>query len=413
MRNKNSTVSVEEAQQIILNSVSPLNGENISLMEASNRVLYEDIVSDIMIPSVDDSAMDGYAIIADDTHGASKDSPIKLQIIGEIQAGGAISGEEVSRGTAIRIMTGAPIPGGADSVIRFEDTEEEAGYVKILRETVKYNNYRVAGENIKKGDRVLQKGDRLRSADVGILASLNYSAVKVYKQPTVSIISTGDELADLGEGIKIGQIRNVNMYTLYSEVKKYNGLPDYLGIAKDTLKDTKETFLKALKSDVVISTGGVSMGKYDFVKEIYSDLNIEIQFEWVNVKPGKPCTFGKKDNKLIFGLPGNPVPTLTSFIQFVRPALLRLMGARRITKPIVNAYLEKDINKQPGKVHLLLRGYFTIRNNEFYVSPTVNQKPSALRSMSGANCLIVIPENRAGAKAGEKVAIQLIHHDEI
>ena len=255
------------------------------------------------------------------------------------------------------------------------------------------------------------KGDRLNSADIGILASLNYNAVKVYKQPTVSIISTGDELADIGEEIKIGQIRNVNAYTLYSEVKKYNGLPDYLGIAKDTLKDTKEIFSKALKSDVVISTGGVSTGKYDFVKEIYSDLNIEIQFEWVNVKPGRPCTFGKKDNKLIFGLPGNPVPTLTSFIQFVRPALLRLMGAKKITKPIVNAFLEEDINS--AKVHHLVRGYFTIKNNEFYVSTTGNQKPSVLRSMSDANCLIIIPENITKVKAGEKVAIQLIDHDEI
>jgi molybdopterin molybdotransferase len=412
MKNKNLTVSIEEAQKIILNSVSPLNCENISIMEASNRVLYEDIVSDIMIPPVDHSAMDGYAIIADDTHGASKNNPMKLQIIGEIQAGGSIIGKQVSKGTAIRIMTGAPIPEGADSVIQFEDTEEEAGYVKIFRETVKYENYRFAGENIKKGDKVLQKGDRLRSADVGILASLNYIAVKVYKQPTVSIISTGDELADIGEEIQIGQIRNVNAYTLYSEIKKYNVLPNYLGIAKDTLKDTKEIFLKALKSDVVISTGGVSMGKYDFVKEIYSDLNIEIQFEWVNVKPGRPCTFGKKGNKLIFGLPGNTVSSLTSFIQFVRPALLRLMGAKRIKKPIVNAFLEEDINKQSGKVHLL-RGYFTIKNNEFYVSTTGNQNSHVLRSMSGANCLIIIPENITKVKAGEKVAIQLIEHDEI
>ena len=143
------------------------------------------------------------------------------------------------------------------------------------------------------------------------------------------------------------------------------------------------------------------MGKYDFVKKIYSDLNIEIQFEWVNVKPGRPCTFGKKDNKLIFGLPGNPVSTLTSFIQFVRPALLRLMGAKRIKKPIVNAFLEEDINKQPGKVHLL-RGYFTIKNNEFYVSTTGNQNSSVLRSMSDANCLIIIPENITSSKGRRK-----------
>ncbi|MFH0994680.1 MAG: gephyrin-like molybdotransferase Glp [Pseudomonadota bacterium] len=409
--NNKSTVSFDEAQKIILNSVNPLNSENISIMEASNRVLYEDIVSDIMIPHVDDSAMDGYAIIADDTHGASKKKPVKLQIIGEIRAGGSITGKRVSKGTAIRIMTGAPIPEGADSVVRFEDTEEKAGYIKILNETAKYNNYRSAGENIKKGDRVLQKGDRLRSADVGILVSLNYDTVKVYKQPTVAIISTGDEIADIGEEIQTSRIRNVNAYTLCSEVRKYNGIPEYFGVAKDSMKEMKKVFLKALKSDVVISTGGVSTGKYDFVKEIYSDLNIDMQFERVNVKPGSPCAFGKKDNKLIFGLPGNPVPTLTSFIQFVRPALLRLMGAKRIRKPIVNAFLEEDINS--AEVHHLLRGYFTIKNNEFHVSKTGYQKPSMLRSMSAANCLIIVPENVTSVKAGEKVAIQLMDHDEI
>jgi molybdopterin molybdotransferase len=381
-------------------------------MEASNRILYEDIVSDVMVPPLDDSAMDGYAIIADNTHGASRNNPVRLRIVGEIQAGGSIIGKKVSNGTAMGIMTGAPIPEGADSVIQFEDTEEEAGYVKIFSETVKYKNYRFAGENINRGDRVLQKGDRLRSADVGILASLNYSAVKVYKQPTVSIISTGDELAEIGEATQFGQIRNVNSCTLYSEVRKYNALPHYLGIARDTMKDTKDKLLKALESDVVLSTGGVSRGKYDFVKEIFYDLNVKILFESINVKPGRPCTFGKKGNKLIFGLPGNPVSTLTSFIQFVRPALLRLMGARRIKKPIVNAFLEEDINKQSGKVHLL-RGHFTIKNNEFYVSTTGNQNSSVLRSMSKANCLIVLPENCTEVKAGEKVAIQLIYHDEI
>ncbi len=409
---RNLTVSVSEAQKIILDSVSPLNGESISLMEASNRTLYEDIVSDMMIPPEDDSAMDGYAIIADDTHGASRNNPVRLRIMGEIQAGGSIIGKRVSHGTAIRIMTGAQIPEGADSVIQFEETEEEADYVKIFSESVKDRNCKCAGENIKKGDKVLQKGDRLRSADVGILASLNYDAVKVYRRPTVSIISTGDELAEIGEKLRVGQIRNVNAYTLFSEVKKYNALPRYLGIARDTMKNTKKKLLEALESDVVISTGGVSMGKYDFVKEIYSDLDIEILFEWINVKPGRPCTFGKKENKLVFGLPGYPVPTLTSFIQFVRPALLKLMGATKIDKPLVSAFLEEDVSTHSGGVNLL-RGYFTIKNNEFYVSTTGSQKSSVLRSMSKANCLIVIPENSKEVKAGEKVAIQLIDHDEI
>jgi molybdopterin molybdotransferase len=412
MKNKNLTVSVEEAHKIVLDSVIPLTCESVSLLEASDRVLYENIVSDIMIPPMDVSAMDGYAIISGDTRGASKDSPAHLQVTGEIQAGGSRIGKQVSQGTAVRIMTGAPIPEGADSVIRFEDTEEEAGYVKVFLETAGHKNYRFAGESINIGDVMLNKGDRLNSADIGILASLNYGAVKVYRQPTVSIISTGDELVDIGEDIQTGQIRDVNGYALYSEVKKCGALPQYLGIAKDTLKDTKEIFLRALKSDVVISTGGVSMGKYDFVKEIASDLNIQVRFEWVKVKPGKPCTFGMKENKLIFGLPGNPVSTLTSFIQFVRPALLRLMGAKRITKPIVHAFLEEDITKQPGKIHLL-RGYFTIKESQFYVSTTGNQNSSVLRSMRDANCLIIVPENITKVKAGEKVAIQLIKHDEI
>jgi molybdopterin molybdotransferase len=410
--NRDLTVSVEEAQAIILNSISPLNSETVSITNAFNRILYEDIVADVMIPSVDDSAMDGYAIVSDDTHGASRNNPVRLRIVGEIQAGGSIIGKRVSNGTAIRIMTGAPIPEGADSVIQFEDTEEEAGYVKMFSESVKHRNCKCAGENINKGDRVLQRGDRLRSADVGILASLNYNAVQVYRQPTVSIISTGDELAEIGEEIQIGQIRNVNAYTLYSEVRKYNALPHYLGIAKDTAQDIKEKLLKALEADVVISTGGVSMGKYDFVKEIYSDLNIEILFEWINVKPGRPCTFGKKGNKVIFGLPGYPVPTLTSFLQFVRPALLTLMGARKISKPIVNAFLENSVSNHSDSVNLL-RGFFTNTNGELYVSITGSQKPSMLRSMSKANCLIVIPEKSGEIKAGEKVAIQLIDHDEI
>ncbi|MBN2403677.1 MAG: molybdopterin molybdotransferase MoeA [Spirochaetes bacterium] len=405
-------VSFGEARDIVLKSVQPLGFEDISIFEATDRVLYDNIISDIITPPLDNSSMDGYAIIAEDSRGASNEKPIKLEIIDEIQAGGTIAGKKVERGSAIRIMTGAPIPEGADAVIQFEDTEEENDTVKVFREVKKHENYRFAGENIQKGDHVLDTGERITSADLGLLASLNYKTVKVYKKPTVAIIATGDEIVDIGENIKHGQIRNSNAYTLYSEVKKYGAVPHYFGIAKDTIDDTKIKFTEALKSDVVISTGGVSMGKYDFVKEIYSALNIEIKFEWVKVKPGRPFTFGKKDNKLIFGLPGNPVSTLTTFIQFVRPALLKLMNAKRLNKPIVNAFLEETIYKEPGKVHLI-RGYFRINNNELYVTTTGNQSSGVLRSMSLANCLIIIPETTAKVNAGEKVAIQLFNHDEI
>ncbi len=412
MKSAGLTVSVEEALRIILDSVRPLSGESIPIMEASDRVLYDDVVADTNVPPLDDSGMDGYALIAADTAGASRDRPARLEIVGEVQAGASTEGKEVTKGTAIRIMTGAPIPRGADAVIQVEDTEEEGGYVRVFRQATRFENYRFAGESIKVGDTILNRGDRLTSAKVGILASLNHNTVSVYRQPTVSIISTGNELADIGEDMQFGQIRNVNAYTLHAEVGRYGGLPLYLGIVKDTMADAREVFLKALGSDVVISTGGVSMGKYDFVKDIFVDLGIDILFEWVKVKPGRPCTFGKKGDKLVFGLPGNPVSSLTSFIQFVRPALLRLMGATRINKPVVNAVLDEDIKKQAGKV-FLLRGRFTIRNNELHVVTTGNQKSSVLRSMSEANCLIVIPEDTTRMKAGERVAIQLIDHDEL
>jgi molybdopterin molybdotransferase len=407
------TVSVSEAKKLILDSVTPLGGESTALMDAGGRILYEDIVSDVMIPPVDDSAMDGYAIIADDTRGASRDNPARLRVIGEIRAGGEAAGKRVSRGTAIRIMTGAPIPEGADSVIRCEDTEEDGGgYVKAFSESVRHGNFKCAGENIGKGDRVLERGDRLKPADIGILASLDYGAVQVYRQPTVSIISTGDELAEIGDRGHPGRVRNVNAYTLYEEVRKCDALPRYVGIARDRASDMEERLLEALESDVVISSGGVSTGKYDIVKEVYAKVGIGIVFEWVNVKPGRPCAFGRKGHKLVFGLPGYPVPALTSFIQFVRPALLALMGAKKIDKPLVNAFLETDIVTHPGGV-TLLRGFFTVRNGEFYVSTTGSQKSSVLRSMSRANCLIVTREHTEGMKAGEKVTIQLIDHDEI
>jgi molybdopterin molybdotransferase len=408
-----ATVSFKEAKKLILSSITPLGCEEICILDAYNRVLCENIVSDVMIPPLDNSSMDGYAILADDLHGVSQENPIRLKVIGEIQAGGSNVGHRVVKGAAIRIMTGAPMPEGADTVIPFEDTEENDGYVHVFRATVKHKNYRLAGENIAEGDVVLSRGDRLNSADIGVLASLSRKSVKVYKRATVSIISTGDELIGIDEELKFGQIRDVNAYTLYAEIKKYNGLPEYLGIAKDSPEAVEEMFLKALKSDVVISTGGVSMGRYDFVKEVHARLDVQTRFECVDMRPGKPLTFGTKGNKLIFGLPGNPVSTLTSFIQFVRPALLLLMGAKKISKPLVGAYLQEDItNKQLGKVNLL-RGYLTVKDNKMYVSTTGSQKVSVFRSMSEANCLIRIPENVTEVKAGEEVTIQLIHHEEI
>ena len=291
-------------------------------MESFNRILCEDIVSDIMIPPFDDSAMDGYALIAAGTRGASKSKPVRLKVTGELRAGASAAGMKVESGGAVRIMTGAPIPQGADSVVPFEVTKEKAGYVSIFSEAVEDGNCKRAGENIKKGDKVLRKGDRLRSADVGILASLGYDTVRVYKRPDVSIISTGDELAEMGEKIGVGQIRNVNAYMLYSEVRKYNAIPHYLGIAKDTKEETKVKLLEALEADVVISTGGVSMGKYDFIKEVYSELGHRDTFRMDQCQAGQTMHLREKGQQACFRpawLPG-PDPYVVHRVRKARPA---------------------------------------------------------------------------------------------
>ena len=413
MNKRDTTVSLREAQSIILASVTPLGGERVPLLEAANRVLREDIVSSVMLPPRDCSAMDGYALRAADTREATREHPVRLRVTGEIQAGGSPQGLKVEPGDAVRIMTGAPMPAGADAVVRFEDSEEDDGWVRVFRPLRVYQNYRHAGENIERGELVLRQGERLNSADIGILASLNHDTVQVYRRPRVAIISTGDELVGLGQDMAPGQIRDVNAHALYAEVMKYKGLPTLLGIARDSRAEVRALFSQALDYDLVLSSGGGSMGRYDYVKDVYGDLGIELEFERVNIKPGKPCSFGTREGKLFFSLPGNPLSAMTTFIQFVRPALLRLMGTRNIFKPVVWAVLDEDISKKPSSGLRLLRGCFTLQGHEFHVITTGNQKSGIFKSMRDANCLIVVPKDSGPLRAGDQVMIQLIAHGEI
>lgn len=404
--------TVEEALETILGTVKPLGVEEVSLFDAAGRVLSRDVAADADIPALDNSAMDGYAVVHEDTAGASRDRPAVLPVTGEIRAGGDFAGKKVARGAALRIMTGAPIPGGADAVIPFEDTSEEGDRVKILRSVTKGENIRLAGEDIPKGALVLKKGDRLKPADIGLLASLNYARVPVHRTPSVAIFSTGDEIIEVGADMRPGQIRNSNAYSLHAGVRKYGITPLHLGIARDTVDDTRRSFREAMESDIVITTGGVSMGKYDFVGQVMEGLGIEILVETIKMKPGKPCIFGKNANRFFFGLPGNPVSTMVSFIQFVRPAILRLMGAARTSLPVVNAVLREEIRKKLDRTHFI-RARFMVEGGEFHVTTTGPQGSGILRSMSEANCLIILPAGVERAVAGERVSIQLIHHEEI
>jgi len=409
-----SNVSVESALQIILASVSSVKGERIQLMEASGRILYENIQSDANVPPCDNSAMDGFALRAENTADASKETPRHFKLSGEIQAGGTNDAGLVTDGMAVRIMTGAPIPQGANAVVPVENTKEDIGQgiVSVFMELQEYDNIRFAGEDIKVGQKVLQKGTRLSTADIGILSALNRSHVSVFKKPRVAIISTGDEIAEIGEEIRFGQIRNSNAYTLQAEVEKYNGIPVYMGIARDSVTLTRDKLAFALENDIVITTGGVSRGKYDFVKEVLSDLGVNLLYDSIKMKPGKPMIFGQKDRTLIFGLPGNPVSTMISFIEFVRPALLAMSGATKLNKPELNAIIDSEIRKKPGRKEFI-RGLYSIRSGVLHVNSTGSQGSGILRSMSIANCLIILPETSIGTKAGDTVTIQLINHEEI
>lgn len=409
--NSRPSISVEDAIDIIIRSTAHLEPETVSLVDAGGRILAEDIVAGADIPAFDNSAMDGYAVRAADITGATRERPARLAIRGEVRAGGDLLRLDDPE-SAVRIMTGAPIPPGADTVVMVEDTAETDGAVSIYDAVPMGSNIRRAGEDIPRGAVTLTAGERLRASEIGVLASLNASTVRVARRPRVAIISTGDEVIEVGAPARDGVVRNSNAYILREEVRRTGGEPTYLGIAPDTLEATRDLLVRASEHDVIITSGGVSMGRYDFVRDALASIGFDISIESILMKPGKPCVFGRRDSTLFFGLPGNPVSTQVAFLQFVRPALLALMGARKRDKPLVRAILEEPIDKKPGRVHFI-RGVFTIENGEFRVRTTGPQGSGILRSMSRANCLIILPADMRRAERGDRVTIQLIDHDEV
>lgn len=407
----NSPMSVEEALAIILDSVVPTGKDVATLLGCRGRILFDDIVSGVNIPPETNSAMDGYAIRSHDTASAGEDRPVALKVIGEIKAG-EYPGIELKPMTAMRIMTGAPVPSGCDAVIPVEDIEESDTQVKIYRAVDRDENIRHAGEDISSGMTVLRRGDTISSAEVGLLASLNIAEVPVYRQPRVAILSSGDEILEVGEEASRGKIRNSNAYTLYSEVERYQGKPRYLGIIRDTPEETRRRIIEALEYDVIITSGGVSMGKYDFVKTVMPETGINIKIHQIKMKPGRPLVFGTKGNTLFFALPGNPVSVMIAFMQFARPALIKMMGGRKINKPLLRARMNGEYRKKPDRVHFI-RGCFQRYRDELQVSITGPQGSGILRSMSEANCLILIPEEVTHVGTGDWVTIQLIGHEEV
>ncbi|WP_447972973.1 molybdopterin molybdotransferase MoeA [Nitrospira sp. Kam-Ns4a] len=399
---------LEVAQRIVLDAAQPLGLEKVSLLEAFGRVLGEDILAARDNPPWDNSAMDGFAVRWEDIrHEHAIARPVELEVIEEVPAG-RVATKTVGPGQAIRIMTGAPIPKGADTVIKVEDTESTKDRVRIFKPVERGANIRPQGEDVKKGERIIAKGTPIRPAEAGMLAILAKSFVLVYQRPRVAILSTGDELADLDERFDEDKIINSNSYGIAAAVQEAGGVPVLLGIAKDQPAALKEKIAHGLTADVLVLSGGVSMGDYDFTKEVFRELGAEMNFWKLAIRPGQPLAFGRIKETLAFGLPGNPVSSMVTFEQLVRPALLKMMGHRSYGRPVVQAVFQEKFSKRPDRRHFL-RGILTREEGVLKVRTTGDQGSGILTSMVKANCLIDVPVETERLNPGDLVNVQVLN----
>ena len=398
-------LSVEEALERILAEIERLEPENVALPEAAGRVLAESISASEAIPPFANSAMDGYALRSEDVQTASATHPSRLRLVGVVQAG-RVAERPVSTGEAMRILTGAPVPPGANAVIQQELTQAGEDWVEVQQAVASGNNVRHAGEDIRSGAEVLAAGAEIGPSEIGVLASLGVTQVAVYRRPIVAILATGDELVELHEALLPGQIRNSNSYLVAAAVARVGGIPRPLGIARDRVEELRSKLLAAQEADLIITSGGVSVGDYDLVKDILREQGI-IDFWRVNLRPGKPLAFGRLGGTPFLGLPGNPVSAAVTFELFARPVLRKMQGFATILRPIVQARLLGAINDVSSRRHYV-RARVEIHDGAFVAATTGPQESHILTSMLGANALLVIPENHPPIAVGETVQAMLL-----
>ena len=395
-------ISVDEALKIVLRKGKKLPSKKVKLENAPGLCLAEGIKSDLNMPPFNRSAMDGYAVITKDII-----PPVELGVIESIRAGYNPK-KKVGRGQASKIMTGAVVPAGADAVIKVEETKplDNDKRVLILKKTKKGANIAKKGEDIRVGKMVLSKGTRIRPQEVGILASVGASQVKVHSTPSVGIISTGDELVAITRKPKPWQIRNSNSYSFAAQARQIVHDVEILGKVNDNKSEIRKLIQKGLKKDILILSGGVSMGEYDLVGGVLLDLGVKIFFEKVALRPGKPTVFGMKGDKLIFALPGNPVSTFVTFELFVKPCIKKMMGYVSYEHPILHAELEKDI-KIKKKRREYRPAFLRQEDSGWKVSLIDWHGSGDLFSMTRANCLLIIRESVDKLNAGDTVEILL------
>lgn len=393
--------SFEEARKIILDSVVPLGVEKVEILSAVGRVLAEDVAAPWDMPLWDNTAMDGYAV-----HAADCSEGGTLELAGFLPAGGHMT-DEVGSGSAVKIMTGAPIPPGADAIVPYEETEEQGGQVFIKTAVKPGDHIRFKGEDVKIDETVLSAGTLLRPSEISMLASFGKIFVPVHRKVRVAILSTGDELVEPGESLLPGKIINSNSLAIAAAVIQAGGIPVMLGIARDNRESLREKMVEGLRADVLITSAGVSAGDCDYVRDVLSELMVIQAFWKVDIKPGRPTAFGLRDGKPIFSLPGNPVSSLLTFEEFVRPALLKMMGHSRVLRPMVKATLQEDVRKKPGRVNFI-RVAVTQENGEFFVQSAGKQDTGFLKTLLLADGIAVIPADQENLKAGDKVDVHLL-----
>ena len=395
-------LTVAQARQRILERVAVLDAEEIPLRTARGRVLAEDVRSDRDVPPFANSAMDGYAVRASDVRQASTAQPVQLRVLGEIRAGVAPPAS-VQAQTALRIMTGAMIPEGSDAVVRIEDTAERDGMVEVRVAVTAGTSFRAAGSDLRRGDLVAASGRPITPGLIGVLASAGRVSVLCVRRPKVLVITTGDELREPGEALGPGQITNTNRYTLLTAIEEAGGQVVDAGVARDERGDLDDRLRAAGEADLVVTTGGVSMGAYDLVRGMLEEQEA-VDFWQVALRPGKPLVFATLRGVPLIGLPGNPVSTLVGFELFVRPALLKLQGRTDLERPRLTALTDEAL-QNPPHLEQYFRGIARRDGDRIRVRLTGDQGSHVLRSMADANCLVVVPLGTSEVAAGAPVEI--------
>jgi molybdopterin molybdotransferase len=396
-------IDFQDALREVLARAKTLPGESVPLAGALGRTLARDIRADGAIPPFAKATMDGYAVRTIDTRPPEGAAFVELEVTEDLPAG-RVSRRTLGPEQAARIMTGAPLPRGADAVVMVEDTEKSGGRVKILRPACAGDNTGEAGEDIKKGELVLTKGELIGPAEVGMLAALGHASVWVSRRPKAAVIATGDEIVEPGQKARPGQIRNSNGHALRAMALQAGAEASYLGIARDRNSSLKLKIRKASEADLLILSGGVSVGDYDLVREELGALDVRPVFWRVRIKPGKPIYFGLRGRQLVFGLPGNPTSAMVTFHLFVRPAIDKMLGRKSAGLRPGKAVVEKEISVKPGRTQFL-RGILASDGPELRVDPFPDQRSGVLKSMVKSQALIVVPAEVSRIDQGETVDI--------